>query len=166
MQPSHDEKSTPIKVSPDKAPLLRAWLRDRGGIAIWRSADLSDPSWSTFTPALDINRQPTRKPSWKAKDEPERVITDAREVLVVIPKELKRFRVALRRAGLQLKLSDASSLKLRRELAKLLGREGGAAWYEFDYDSQEAVIYVPAQTLTLIEFHDHITPAATEGGSL
>ena len=56
-------------------------------------------------------------------------------------REVRRFRVAVRRGaqGLTLKLTDASAAKLRRRLVEA----GPDASYRFDYDSQEAVIEVP-----------------------
>ena len=47
-----------------------------------------------------------------------------------------------------LKCSDASSRRIRRECAKA----GEESWYEFDYATQEAVVFVPGESKPLPEF--------------
>jgi len=134
-------------VSYADAPKVLGWFRDRGGIAIWRSINLSNPGASWTTPLRNADGTPTTKPSWQAANEPERVITDVDDVVVVTPKVVKRFRVAVRLgdSGLSLKLTDAASARVERETAKA----GDEAWYEFDYSTQEALILVPEATVPL-----------------
>lgn len=125
------------------------WIKNRGGVAIWKSVDLSDPSKSWSTPALTDGKE-TSKPHWQADSKPSQVITNPEEIGVFLPKEVKRFRVAVRMAanGLKLKLSDAATRKLNKALEKA----GEDAFYEFDYETQEAVIYVTGEQVSLSSF--------------
>ena len=81
---------------------------------------------------------------------PSLTITDPAEVVVDVPKEIKRFRVAIKTGaqGLLLKCSDSSSRRIRKECQKA----GEESWYEFDYATQEAVIFVPGESKPLPEF--------------
>jgi hypothetical protein len=81
---------------------------------------------------------------------PSLTITDPAEVVVDVPKEVKRFRVALKAGaqGMLLKCSDASSRRIRRECEKACEE----SWYEFDYGTQEAVIFVPSESKPLPEY--------------
>lgn len=142
--------SEKLTVSPENAPKFLEWLKTRGGLAIWRSIDLSDPGASCTTPVNGPDGKPATKPHWKYAEKPERIITDAAEVEVVTAKEVKRFHVAVRRGaqGFKLKLTDASSEKLRAACK----RAGPESWYEFDYGAQEAVIFVPDKKIPLSEW--------------
>jgi hypothetical protein len=139
-------------VAPENAAMLK--LETRGGIAIWGSVDLSNPGASWSTPRLNKDGKPSEKPTWQAGNEPIRIITDPAEIEVHVPKEVKRFKIATRMGsqGLSIKLTDVSSAKLRKAVAKL----GDDAWYEFDYDTREAVIYLPDAKVPLMEWkEDH-----------
>jgi len=128
------------EVIPENALRFLEWINDRGGVAVWKSIDLSDPGYSVSTPAL-TDGEPTRKPHWKVGETPDRVITDAADIDVIKYKEVKRFHVGLRRGaqGLSIKLTDAASARVRREVEKA----GEGASYEFDYETQDAVILAP-----------------------
>ena len=86
----------PHVITVANAPRIAEWLRTRGGIAIWESADLSDPTFSLTTPANDADGQPFPKPHWKVASQPARIITDPAEVMVSKDIEVKRFHVAVR----------------------------------------------------------------------
>ena len=94
------------------------------------------------------------------------VTTDPADVVVEVPKELKRFHVALRMGsqGMTWKLTDASSRKLRSALAKATEKHGNA-FYEFDYERQEAVVFVPERTVPIAEWMSTLTPAPSVDGS-
>ncbi|KPK66804.1 MAG: hypothetical protein AMS21_01225 [Gemmatimonas sp. SG8_38_2] len=139
-----------LQCSVQNAPKFLEWIRGRGGVAVWRSINLSNPGASWSTPAM-TDGKPTCKPTWQAGSEPERVITDANEIDVVEAREVKRFHVAVRRSdnGLMLKVTDGGSRRIRRECEKA----GEGSWYEFDYgDYNNAVIYVPGDTVTLAKW--------------
>lgn len=137
-------------VTEDNAEKILGWLRERGGIAIWRSVNLSNPGASWTSPAKAEDGTPTTKPRWQAANEPERIITDPAEVSVATDEEVKRFHIAVRYGsqGMSLKLTDGSSNRVRNAVEKA----GEGAWYEFDYDSQEAVIYRQKALVPLLEW--------------
>jgi len=116
------------------------WFQERGGIAVWRSIDICTAGQSWTTPLRDAEGQPTRKQDWRMEESPSLVVTDPMEVVVDVPREVKRFRVAVRAGsqGLLLRCSDTASRRIRRECAKA----GEESWHEFDYATQEAVIFV------------------------
>lgn len=127
--------------SSESAAQIWKWLNTRGGIAIWRSLDLSGLGESWTTPARTVSGEPMGKPTWKSANAPDRIITDPAEVVVSVDKEVKRFRVAVRfgRQGMSLKVTDAGSERIRREVV----RAGAGAYHRFDYSTQEAIIMAP-----------------------
>jgi hypothetical protein len=130
------------------------WIKERQGIAIWKSLDLSDPSKSWSSPVLNPQGNPTNKPSWQSDSKPSRIINDPAEVMISIPKEYKRFRVAVRRGaqGLTLKLTDTSSHKLENAVSRAHEETGKPSWYQFDYGTQEAVIMIDDTLTPLNEY--------------
>ena len=134
------------RILAENANLIWKWFQERGGIVIWHSADLSDPSKTWTGPMKDAEGNPPKKENWKMEDQPREAFTDPMNVWVDTPKEIKRFHVAIRRGtqGMCFKCTDASSARIEREVAK---RQN--SWYEFDYDTQEAVIYVPGKSKRL-----------------
>lgn len=140
----------PYIVSPENALRIAGWIRDRKGIAIWESIDLSNPSFSVTTPVISYDGQPTPKPSWKVANTPARIITDMADVVVSVDREVKRFHVGVRRGsqGLSLKVTDGGSRRIRKEVAKA----GEGAYHVFDYETQDAVIMVPESQMPLTEY--------------
>ena len=133
----------------ENAPKFLDWLRTRGGLALWRSLNLSNPvTWTC--PLNDADGKVKAKPYYHSDSQPYRVITDSDEVLVVKDKEVQRFHVAVRgsKNGLQFKLTDASSQKVKQAVKK----HGEHAYHVFDYETQEAVIMAPDGTLTLTQW--------------
>lgn len=126
-----------LVVSDKDALRLAEWfLGIPPGIRVWHSVNLSNPGgqWITSIEAED-------KPTWQScsLDEAE-VITDPKEVAVVVLQEVERFPVEVRLSGngLSLKLTDASNDHLNERLEA--EERGDYAYYEFDYDNQEAII--------------------------
>ena len=146
--------STKVRVDPSNAQQIFEWIRDRGGIAIWESENLADTARTWMTPIRNTDgTSRIEKPHWSA-GRIARVVTDPVEVEVVVPKEVKRFHVAVRMAtnSMVLKLTDASTKQLRRAVERA-AQEHGDAWYGFDYTShQNAVIYVAAEVVPLAEW--------------
>lgn len=132
--------------SVENAELISKWFDESGGIAVWGSLNLSDPG-TTWTTRLDSG-----KPNWAAANKPELKITDPNQVGVVTYKEVKRFYVAVRRSssGLMLKLTDGATRKVHRAVEKA----GDGAIYEFDYFTQEAVILVPDEVVSLTKWRE------------
>jgi hypothetical protein len=137
-------------VTAENAAKFWEWLQTRGGLAIWKSIDLSNPGLSWTTPANAVDGTPTPKPTWKAESTPSRIITDPAEVVVSIDHEVKRFHVAIRRGsqGFSFKLTDASSDRIHKAVAKA----GKDSYHLFDYDTQEAVIMEPESQVPLADF--------------
>ena len=156
--------------SAENARKLAEWIRDRGGVAVWRSVNLSDPSASWSTPAMDMCPNPHttlrelnncsvcdggrfiphKKPTWQADGEPV-IITDPAEIGVSDDVEVKRFHVAVRTGGqgLTIKVSDGGSRRIRSEVEK--AGEGAYHWFDYgDYDN--AVIMKPKGWRSLAEF--------------
>jgi hypothetical protein len=135
---------------PDNALKFADWISNRGGVAIWQSANLSNPGASWSTPALTPNGLPTAKPTWQAEDKPSRIITSPDDILVSIDKEVKRFRVAIRHGsqGFSSECTDASSRKIKQALSKA----GNGSYHLFDYETQEAVIMIPESQCTLTKW--------------
>jgi len=131
----------------ENAPKFLEWIRNRGGVAVWRSVNLSNPGASWSTPALDLEGKPYPKPTWEADSKPEAVFTNPADIIVTFDKEVKRFHVAVRMGGqgFMVKVTEASSHKIHKAVEKA----GKGAYYRFDYDTQEAVIYVPVREITL-----------------
>ena len=133
------------------------WIKNRGGIAHWQSIDLSDPGASCSTPARTETGEPYPKPHCKYSNEPSYIVTDPDRVFLTVSKEVRRFRVAVRRGaqGFKIKCTDFASRKIENTLDKL----GKDAFYEFDYSTQEAVFFIPHLTITLSQWrvqHDRI----------
>lgn len=143
-----------IKIGGEHAAKLIDWLENRGGIAVWGSADLSDPTYSVFAPVLEKDGKPFGKPSWKCKNEPDRIVKDISEVDVYEPVEVKRFHVSLRIGdqGLKVKCTDASSRRIRNAC----DHAGEGAYYQFDYDTQECVIYVQNKLIPLAKLKESL----------
>ena len=136
------------EVVEEYAPKFLEWIQKRGGVAVWKSINLSNPGASWSTPALTEDGKPSQKPTWQAANEPIKVVTDPEQIGVLTVKELKRFRVAVEQHGLSLKVSDGSSRRIRSKVAKA----GDDAYHVFDYETQEAVIMVPTGKVSLAEW--------------
>jgi hypothetical protein len=136
--------------APEHASEVLGWINNRGGVAVWPSVNMSNLGASWSTPALTKEGEPTPKPTWQADSKPSQVITDPADIVVVMRKEVKRFHVAVRMGaqGFMLKLTDASARKLRAALDKA----GDKASHHFDYETQEAVITMPASVILIVEY--------------
>ena len=153
--------SDKLIVYEENAAKFSEWLKTRGGLAVWRSVDLSDPGASCTTPALTEDGKPYSKPHWKYANEPERIITDASEVQVQRMVEVKRFHVATKRGSgfMQLVLTDASDARVR----KALDKAGKGSSYVFDYgDYENCIILKPDKVQSLPEWEaEQVTPQLT-----
>ena len=155
-----DNGRQPHHCLPKNAAQFQEWISTRGGLALWRSVNLSNPGASWTTPAHDKDGNPTVKPTWQAAEQPHQIITDMSQVVVDVPMEVKRFHIGVRRGGqgLTLKVTDGGTRRIRKEVDKA----GPDAWYEFDYGSQEAVILKPGRTIPLDQWRPELTMTADE----
>ena len=138
----------PHIIREENARQIADWLQTRGGIAIWESANLSNPTANWTTPAHNQDGTPRAgKPTWEAASRPVRIITDPKEIIISKDVEVKRFHVAVRLSGqgLMLKVSDGGSRRIRREVAKA----GEGAYHLFDYTEQSVLIMKPASQVPL-----------------
>jgi hypothetical protein len=142
------------RVVSENAELVWKWLKTRGGIAVWGSVNLSNPGASWTAPLNTEDGNPSPKPTWQAANSPGRVITDAGEVEVCIPKEVKRFRIAVRRGsqGLSWKVTDAGSKRIRDAVEKAYETYMKESWHRFDYETQEAVIMIDDVVVPMEEY--------------
>ena len=126
------------------------WFQERGGIAVWKSIDICTAGQSWTTPLRDSEGNSMPRQDWRMEEKPSLTITDPAEVVVDMPREVKRFRIAVRVGGqgLLLKCTAAASRRIRRECEKA----GEGAWHDFDYATQEAVILVPGESKPLVEY--------------
>ena len=118
-----------IECIEDNAEKFRDWIKNRGGVAKWESVNLSNPGASWSTPAQTAEGEPMGKPTWQAGNHPAEIVTDEKDVQVIVPKEVKRFHVGIRRGsqGFSFKLTDAASRRLRNAVEKARQRhiDGG-----------------------------------------
>lgn len=126
---------------------FETWIKDRGGVAVWKNVNLSNPgAGDSYTPALAVEGQGMRypKPHWSV--EFSKIITDINSFRFVKEmREIKRFHVAIRRSsnGLMFKCTDASSERIRREMSKASAKHGQNICREFDYETQDCVLLLP-----------------------
>lgn len=125
------------------------WITNRAGLAVWYSADLSNLGLSWTTPVKTQDGEEYQKPTWQASSKPSKIITDPAEVTVVRFVEKKRIRISTRMGsqGFKIKLTDASSQRLRKACAQIKDSH-----YYFDYDTHQAVIIAPERLKTLKEW--------------
>lgn len=145
-----------ISIYPEKVNTLKDWLANRKGIAVWGSINLSNPGVRWYTPAVTEAGEPYPKPTWQAGNSPVEIVTDANKVMVTIPKEVRRFKIHTRISGngLAVKLTDASSQKVRRWVQEYSEKYNCVSWYQFDYETQEAVILIPEKEIPLSEYKE------------
>jgi hypothetical protein len=141
----------PLDCAAVNAATFRKWIRERGGIAVWRSIDLGNLG-TTSTPARTEAGDPTPPPGWRFAKTPERIVINESDVNVFTSKLVKSIRIGLSRgSGLSIVLSEASSRRLREAVAKA----GDRAFYEFGYndkDQRVANIFVPDREVPLIDY--------------
>jgi hypothetical protein len=140
----------PYITTPDNAGKIADWLRTRGGIAIWQAIDFNRLGQTLTTPLNTADGQPHAKPTHWVDSTPACVITDFADVLISKDVEVSRLKVALRLGsnGLQVKCTDASTRRIRTAIAKA----GTGAYHEFDYETQEAVIFKPQSQMPLLDY--------------
>lgn len=130
------------------APLFLRWIHTRGGVAVWRTTNLGDPTQSWSTPALNIEGHPMQKQLPYMEDQPSKIVTDPSKIGVCNDAEVRRFRVAVRMNGMRQELTASSSRRVRAAVKDA----GDGAHHTFDYDTQEAIIMAPKTIVPLDEW--------------
>ena len=143
-----------LYASPENAAKFWTWFQNRGGVAVWGSADLGRAGDTWTTPLWKEGTRELQVPDYWAIDRraPNETYTDPMQVLVELPKEVKRFRVALKRKHTSFMCTDGSCRKIVKELTVANALCDDKAWQIFDYDTQEAVILIPDQEVPLPYF--------------
>jgi hypothetical protein len=132
-----------ITTSGENAAKLLNWINTRGGVAVWRSIDLSNPGAETFTPAI-TDGKPTGKPHWGFANEPAMVITNPDEIEITQDEEVRRFDIAIR--------GGSQGFSITRKVRAAVEKAGDGAYYEFDYSTQECIIMKPISTMPLSQY--------------
>ncbi len=157
-----------VKIYDVMVPGVRAkfelWIKERGGVQVWRNLNLSDPgAGNQFTPATMVIETKLQEAGYLAKKIGDTVpyptphwsvgrgeiITDINRFRFAKGyKELKRFRVAVCRGdGLMFHLTDGSQRKLDRYLDRAREKYGDDVCYRKDgglFDpGREIVIELP-----------------------
>lgn len=138
---------------PKNAQRFWQWIKTRGGVAVWKSINLSNPGGGWSTPANDKDGKPYTKPNWQCGSTPT-IYTDAREIGVGEPVLFVAFPVKLKRSGLSLNLSDTAQRRLDEELDKCRERHGNA-YYEkgvLDIDGASMGVFYDASITPLDEW--------------
>lgn len=144
-----------VSCAPESAPKLADWIANRGGVAVWKSINLSNPGAEWMTPSLDAAGNRTPKPTWQAGNEPDRVVAHTDRVGVMTVAYYKRVRVALRLSGsgLSLKLTDHSQHTLDRVMAECREKHGSAFYERADEDGRPGMnIYYTTGEVSLTEW--------------
>lgn len=146
----------------DDAPKFWDWIRNRGGVALWRSVNLCNPGKTWCTPVLDEDGKLKGKPSWESAQEPSEIFLSPEEIGVTIDEEVKRFHVAVRTKYFdgpfhfpeRVECTPGASRRIRRAVEKA----GEGAWYRFDYETQDAVIMAPVDLMPLSKWDEYFNP--------
>lgn len=140
---------TKITVAARDATKVVGWMYEGRGLAQWNSVNMSNMGASWLTPANDEEGQPMPPPSWESARTPSKVTFSPAEVVVLTYEEVARFYVETRvsGSGLYTKLTYEST----KDLDAALKTAGDGAVYEFDYETQEAVVFALAGEAPLPE---------------
>ncbi len=136
-------------ISYRRVDLIGTWLKERGGVAVWGSCNLSSRPGDMLTPALDKSGVPTRSP--RRDCVLDRIIIHPDDLEVAIDHEVKRFHVAVRmgRQGFSLKVTDGGSRRIHKEVAKA----GKGAYHVFNYDEYEnCSIWAPEEVVPFTRY--------------
>lgn len=142
-----------ITTTPENEAKLADWLKNRGGIAVWRNKDLGSPSLGgqQFTPALHADGTAATSPHWSCGNAPDFIVTDATAVAIQEWREVSR--VKIRNGPPYL---GCVHRRDRDRLDAALAKAGDGASYRRDYSAMkygspwfDAVIEVPASVRPL-----------------
>lgn len=136
--PSTTTKLEPYKIDDTHAGKLWSWLQTRGGVFVWKNADMGD--WAcgktVCTPALTETGEPMASPHWKYTNKPDRHITDPADVVVAVIDTLEIVPLVMAPRGWVNLVPNKYKLKLEKKLEKTKTNNPGAdCWYELDGES-------------------------------
>ena len=130
------------------------WIKNRGGVALWKSINLSNHGASWSTPANNEDGTPSTKPTWQASNTPT-IFTSADEIGVYVDELYKAFPVGLRRGdGFSTKLTDAAQRRVDKYLDECREKHGDASYKKgvLDIDGASIGIYYTKSEISLSEW--------------
>jgi len=127
-------------ISSDKAHLVYQWIKERGGVAVWRSANPENPTMSWTGPLLDKDGNEASKPNSQAMGTPYLIIKELSDVMVIVPKEVARIKVSER-------LSDEDTHKLNKVINQTEKKYRKKAYYKIM--GQEVNVYINNRLISL-----------------
>jgi hypothetical protein len=141
--------------SAEDAPKFALWIKERGGIAVWKSVNLSNPGGSWSTPVRDVNGSVNGPPTWQCGFKPDAIVSDPAEVGVYREVLFKAFPVAVRRSGngLMLKLTDAAQRKLEATLERCKEQHGSAHYRSGVLQGPSIGVFYTGSLVPLSEFN-------------
>ena len=152
----------------ENAAKFAAWIKSRGGVAVWQSSDPARPDLSWSTPATsrmgDCQGQTDgeiiafRKPTEHSRNAPTTIITDPAEIGVHLSAVVKRFHIGIHRSTNGLEVTAGGTRRIHAEVAKA----GDGAFHTFDLERQDALIHKPSGWTSLAQW---IAARATTEGS-
>ena len=131
--------------TPENAPRIGHWIRERGGVAIFRLLNKFDPAKFWVVPVLNSKGERLVRPSLYAEPEPSRVIMDPAEVVVETYREIMRFHIEMEYAhglGSTFHTTRNGTRKILEALEKVSAEYGVSTVYETDFYTHEAVIKI------------------------
>lgn len=166
------EKQYKVECTEENAPKFLKWVRERGGVALWKSVNLSNPSASWTTPATirkgDCEGQegdeiiPYPKPNWQV-GAPE-VITDAKDIGVYADELYKAIPVALKLSGMNYVLTDGSNRKVKKLLEDCKALHGDSHYKKgvLPDEDHSIGVYYTKSVISLEEWERSAKPAQVE----
>lgn len=145
----------------DNAPKFLDWIRNRGGVAVWKSINLSNPGASWSSPANNKDGTPMEKPSWQSTNTPV-IFTNPDEIGVATDALFEAFPVALKQNGMFLHLTDGSQRRVDKALAECEEKHGDAFFRRgvLDIDRPSMGIYYTTEIISLTEWAAKQNPVA------
>lgn len=123
-----DTKKWEHDCSESNALKFAEWIRDRGGVAVWKSQDLGDLAASWSTPVRTAAGETIKAPHWKCGQSTPTIHTDMNTIGVFQSEKFKEVLVKLKQSGMSLVLTDTSQWRLDRAMERCRVKHGDA-WY-------------------------------------
>lgn len=134
------------------------WIRNRGGVAFWKSVNLSNPGASWSAPALQADGQPATKPTWQAENAPSAIYRDASKIGVYTGKVVETLPAVLRLKGMTAVLSKQTAKRLAAALRRV-EKSHGSSFYRMGGLTDPAVyICTAGPMISLQEWADAKAP--------
>lgn len=154
----------------ETAPKFLKWISERGGVAVWKSINLSNPGASWSSPATirkgDCDGIPSDapdadeiipypKPTWQASNTPI-IFTNLDEIGVYTDALYKAFRVGLKMSGMSSHLTDGAQRKLDKVMTECEEKHGSAHYKKgvLDIDGASIGVFYDTEIISLREWSE------------